>query len=199
MSEEKKKVGRPKKYESRAERQKAYLERKKQKMKDLEEQVKRLEKQRTVSTNIILESNKETSFTQTQKIAWNKISPSEITIMSTRDLEILIEEFRERIQQYTSFRRTLENITLGIISKNQLVPTEEESSKKIEDIHQQIDENIADLEERMQQQTLLYLMESEIANRQRLEGRRTRIELFETSVEELEKVTKEKVKAKKNV
>ena len=42
MVEEKKKVGRPRKYETRAARQKAYLERKKQKMKDLEEQVKQL-------------------------------------------------------------------------------------------------------------------------------------------------------------
>ena len=53
MSEEKKKVGRPRKYETRSERQKAYHERKKQKMTELEEEVKKLEKQTVFTSEII--------------------------------------------------------------------------------------------------------------------------------------------------
>jgi len=197
MNEEKKKVGRPRKYESRADRQKAYLERKKQKMKDLEEQVKKLESQDMFSSDIKLEALEEIKFKEVPKYTWRKITPSEIALMETKDLEVLIEEFGDRIQQYSSFSAALENITLGIISKNQLISKEDTPPSKIQEVTQQINENIKNLDERMQQQTLLFLMEAELTNRNRLEGRKTRMDQFEASIDELEEGSKEKTKVKK--
>ncbi|MHA1245244.1 MAG: hypothetical protein ACTSPK_03915 [Candidatus Heimdallarchaeota archaeon] len=193
MSEEKKKVGRPKKYESRAERQKAYLERKKQKMKDLEEQVKKLESQDMFSSDINLEAFEDIKFKKVPKYTWRKITPSEIAVMGTKDLEVLIEEFRERIQQYSSFSVALENITLGIISKNHLISKEDTPPAKIQEANHQINENIKNLDERMQQQTLLFLLEAELVNRYRLEGRETKLDLFEASIDELEKDVKKEL------
>jgi hypothetical protein len=197
MAEEKKKVGRPRKYESRAARQKAYLERKKQRMKELEEQVKELEKQTMFSSGINFDANELMSIQEIKKLPWNKITPSEIAIMGTKDLEELIKEFQKRIQHQSSFRTTLENITFGIIKKKQLMAKEDSSSEKINELTRQIDENIANLDERMQQQTFLYLLEAELANRLRLEGRKTKIDLFEESITKLERESKEKDKIKK--
>ena len=196
MTEEKKKVGRPRKYESRAARQKAYLERKKQKMIDLEEQIKQLEKEKMFSTDLKFEG-KEVSFKEIEKFSWKKITPSEIALMGTRELEGLVEKFKDQVQQFTSFRKAIENITLGIIRKNQLVASDESSKEKIKEITKQIDKDISNLDERMQQQTFLYLMEAELANRLRLEGRKSKIDLFEESIGKLEKETIKKEKIKK--
>ncbi|MHA1187914.1 MAG: hypothetical protein ACTSSK_13755 [Candidatus Heimdallarchaeota archaeon] len=108
MSEEKKKVGRPKKYESRAERQKAYLERKKQKMKDLEEQVKKLESQDMFSSDINLEAFEDIKFKKVPKYTWRKITPSEIAVMGTKDLEVLInkQELSNFKRRYSSYKNS---------------------------------------------------------------------------------------------
>ncbi|MHA1355362.1 MAG: hypothetical protein ACTSR1_09345, partial [Candidatus Heimdallarchaeota archaeon] len=124
---------------------------------------------------------------------WRKITPSEIAVMGTKDLEVLIEEFRERIQQYSSFSVALENITLGIISKNYLISKEDTPPTKIQEANHQINENIKNLDERMQQQTLLFLLEAELVNRYRLEGRKTKLDLFEASIDELEKDVKKEL------
>ena len=194
MVEEKKKVGRPRKHESRAARQKAYLERKKQKMKDLEDQVKLLEKEKMFTTDLKFDVNDKTSIKDIRKLSWKKITPSEIALMGTRELEALVGRFREQIQKHTSFRTAIENITLSIIHKNQLMTTEESSKEKIQDITKQIDKDIINLDERMQQQTFLYLMEAELANRLRLEGRKTKMDLFEDSIDKLEIESKERIK-----
>ncbi|MHA1187915.1 MAG: hypothetical protein ACTSSK_13760 [Candidatus Heimdallarchaeota archaeon] len=45
----------------------------------------------------------------------------------------------------------------------------------------------------MQQQTLLFLLEAELVNRYRLEGRKTKLDLFEASIDELEKDVKKEL------
>jgi len=198
MSDEKKKVGRPRKYETRSERQKAYHERKKQKMVELEEEVKKLEKQTLFSSDSLEDIFDDNVFKEVFKFPWKKITPSEIALMGTQDLESLVSEFRERIQEQESFARTLENIVMGIINKNYLAASKRPNLEKIKKITTQIQGNIGNLEERMQQQALLYLMEAELVNRERLESRKTKLDLFEAKIDELEKVSKEeKVEIKK--
>lgn len=192
MPEEKKKVGRPRKYETRSERQKAYHERKKQKMQVLEEEVKKLEKQTLFSSDSLEDIFDDSVFKEVFKFPWKKITPSEIALMGTQDLESLVREFRERIHEKAPFNRALENIVMGIINKNYLATREKPNLEKIKEITTQIQENIGNLEERMQQQALLYLMEAELANRERLDGRKAKLDLFEAKIDELEKEVKEK-------
>jgi hypothetical protein len=194
MPEEKRPVGRPRKYETRSERQKAYHERKKQKMKNLEEEVKKLEKQTLFSSDLLEDIFEENTFKEVPRFAWNKITPSEIALMGTKDLDSLVREFRKKTQENASFDRSLENIVMGFINKNYLAVKEEPNLEKIGLITIQIQENIRNLEERMQQQTLLYLMEAELANRERLDGRKVTLDLFEAKIDELE----EEVKIKKS-
>ncbi len=192
MPEEKRAVGRPRKYETRSDRQKAYHERKKQKMKELEEEVKKLEKQTLLSSDSLADIFDEGIFKEVFTFSWKRITPSEIALMSTQELEGLVEEFYERIQKYASFERTLENIVMGIINKNYLATREDPNMEKIRMVTSQIHENIENLEERMQQQTLLYLMKAELANRERLDGRKTKLDLFESKIDELESSGKKK-------
>lgn len=200
MPEEKKPVGRPRKYETRSERQKAYHERKKQKMKELEEEVQKLEKQTMFTSEILEDVFEELEIKDIPKFTWKKITPSEIALMGTQDLELLVEEFREKIQGEASFSRSLENIVMGIINRNYLTAKEQPSKEKIKDITVVIQDNIGNLEERIQQQTLLYLMEAELANRERLDGRKTKLDLFEAKIDELEKEVKEKkIEVKKKI
>ena len=66
----------------------------------------------------------------------------------------------------------------------------------VEDILSQLDPILDDvvdtLQESTQQQTLLYLMEAELANRERLLIRDYKLEILQSKVEELKKETKEK-------
>ncbi|MGC9778525.1 MAG: hypothetical protein HZR80_04725 [Candidatus Heimdallarchaeota archaeon] len=192
MPKEKRKVGRPRKYETQSARQKAYHERKKQKMKELEEEVKKLEKHTLFPSDSLDDVFEELAFKEVSKFPWKKITPSEIALMGTQDLELLVREFRERIQGQSSFNRSLENIVMGIINKNYLATRENPPLERLKGVTVQIQENIGNLEERMQQQTLLYLMEAELTNRERLDGRKTKLDLFEAKIDELEKEVKEK-------
>jgi len=194
MSDEKKKVGRPRKYETRAERQKAYHDRKKHRLKELEEEVKQLEKQSLFSLDSLEDVFEEFTFKEGSKFNWQKITPSEIALMGTQDLDSLIREFREKINEHTSFDRSLENIVMGIINKKYLAARENPPLEKIKGITLQIQENIGDLDERMQQQTILYLMEAELANRERLDSRKAKLDIFEAKIDELEKEVKVKKK-----
>jgi polyhydroxyalkanoate synthesis regulator phasin len=194
MPEEKRPVGRPRKYETRSERQKAYHERKKQKMKELEEEVKKLEKQTLLASDSLADVFDEGIFKEVFTFSWKKITPSEIALMGTQELEGLVEEFREKIQEYASFERTLENIVMGIVNKNYLATREEPNMKKIKEVTSQIQENIGNLEERMQQQALLYLMEAELANRSRLDARKSKLDLFEAKIDDLESKGKKELK-----
>lgn len=192
MSEDKSKVGRPRKYATRSERQKAYHERKKEKMRELEKQVEKLEKHQLFSSEMNIDTLEGITFKKVPNFPWNKITPSEIALMGTQELESLIREFHERIKQDSSIEVSLENITLGIVSKNYLSSKEDTPERKIEELDKNIKMGIRDLEEKMQQQTLLYLMEAELANRQRLVGKKSKLDIFEEKIKKLEDEAKEK-------
>lgn len=195
MTEQKKKVGRPRKYASRAERQKAYHERKKQRMKELEEQVKRIEGKNQHSIEISDELFDQVDFKKISKVSWRKITPSEIALMGTQELESIVTTLRDEIHQNHSFSNSMENIVLGIISKHHLESKDEMSNDEINDIKSNLLDSYEHLESNIQQQTLLYLMEAELASRLRLDTKRTKLDLFEAKIDELEtKVKKKEVK-----
>jgi len=195
MSGEKRKVGRPRKYATRSERQKAYHERKKQRLKELEKQIESLETHSALTFN--LEGD---LLTDVSQFPWKKITPSEIALMGTQELDSLVISFQEKVQDSFSFGDSLENVILGVIKKNYLENAEESYESKLLELEEETGKNIANIEECIQQQTLLYLMESELASRERLEGKKTKLDLFEAKIDELEKdVTEKKVKVKKMV
>ena len=187
MTEEKKSVGRPRKYATRAERQKAYHERKKQRVKELEDEVRKLEKQDSFSFVISDEFIDSIPFKHMTEFSWKKITPSEIALMGTQDLEALVITLESEIDENFSLSNSLENIVVGIISKYHLRTLDEKPETEIDNITAILEDNYTHLESSIQQQTLLYLMKAELASRQRLEGKKTRLDLFEAKINELEK------------
>jgi hypothetical protein len=192
MAEQKKKVGRPRKYETRAERQKAYHERKKQRLKELEEQVKKFEKEDQYSLDISDELFDKIAFKDISKFSWRKITPSEIALMGTQELESLVTTLEGEIKESFSISNSLENIVLGIISKHHLESKGEISSNEAKRIKSSLLDNFEHLESNIQQQTLFYLMEAELASRQRLDTKKTKLDLFEAKIDELETKVKNK-------
>ena len=181
MTEEKRKVGRPRKYETRAERQKAYHERKKERMKELERQVNLLESKGAIEFSL-----DEDLGLQVKRFSWKKITPSEIALMGTKELKVLIESLQEKISDSFSFGDSLEKIVLSILKKNYIKNLEENNKSDVLKLEGEIGDNVALLEESIQQQTLLYLMEAELASRNRLNEKKTKLDLFEAKIDELE-------------
>ncbi|NHJ46590.1 MAG: hypothetical protein FK733_02265 [Asgard group archaeon] len=192
MTEEKKKVGRPRKYETRAERQKAYHERKKQRLKELEEQVQKMEKDDIHSIDVSSDLFDDVTFKKTSKISWRKITPSEIALMGTQELDTLVTTLKGDIRESFSLSNSLENIVLGIISKHHHESKSDVSNKDINNIKSNLIDNYDHLESSIQQQTLLYLMEAELASRQRLDSKKTKLDIFEAKIDELETKAKKK-------
>lgn len=181
MTEEKRKVGRPRKYETRAERQKAYHERKKERMKELERQVNLLESKGAIEFSL-----DEDLGLQVKRFSWKKITPSEIALMGTKELKVLIESLQEKISDSFSFGDSLEKIVLSILKKNYIKNLEENNKSDVLKLEGEIGDNVALLEESIQQQTLLYLMEAELASRNRLNEKKTKLDLFEAKIDALE-------------
>ena len=111
MPELKSKRGRPRKYpkEETYARQKAYYERKKKKMKELEEKVKALQKGRDLSPEQkkLLE---DLDLQEYETISWTKITPNEIALMGSQELETTIEEFRKIADNNTQLRFHILNL-----------------------------------------------------------------------------------------
>lgn len=192
MSEQKKKVGRPRKYETRAERQKAYHERKKQRLKELEEQVKKYEDEDSYLVAISDELFDEVTFQTTTKVSWRKITPSEIALMGTQELDSLVSTLQNQIKKSFSLSNSLENIVLGIVSKHHHESKNDLSNQEINKIKSILTDNFEHLENSIQQQTLLYLMEAELASRLRLDSKKTKLDIFEAKIDELETKAKKK-------
>lgn len=190
MSEEKKNVGRPRKYATTSERQKAYHDRKRQRLKELEEQILKLEKQDSFSFVISDEFFDIIPFKQLSDFPEKHITPSEIALMGTQDLELLVEKLEYKLEIKTSLNITLENIILGVISKYHLKSLEKIPEKELEKIKSKLEENFDHFEKSIQQQTLLYLLNAELANRLRLDDKKSRLDLFSDKIEELEKTAK---------
>jgi len=181
MTEEKRKRGRPKKYESRAERQKAYHERKKERMRELEKQLKMLETRGALEFSLNSDSPN-----KVKQFSWKKITPSEIALMGTKELKILVDSLQDKIKENFSLGDSLENIILSVLQKQYFKNIDENYSNKILTLESEIGENVALFEECIQQQTLLYLMEAELASRNRLDDKKTKLDLFEAKVDALE-------------
>ena len=192
MSEEKKNVGRPRKYATTAERQKAYHDRKRQRLKELEEQIKKLEKQDAFSFVISDEFFDTIPFKQLEDFPEKHITPSEIALMGTQDLELLVEKLETKLEVKTNLNATLENIILGVISKYHLKSLEKTPENELAKITDTLEENFDHLEKSIQQQTLLYLLNAELENRLRLDDKKSRLDLFGDKVEELEKTAKKR-------
>lgn len=189
MSEKKSKGGRPRIHETGADRSRAYYERKKAKMKDLEEKVKKLE----TKTPGKKTSDKVLELKEIEKFDWQKITPNEISLMDIQKLEHLTKTFREKLTENPAIKGQLQHLIQSLISSD-ILDTSAEIT--VEDILSQLDPILDDvvdtLQESTQQQTLLYLMEAELANRERLLIRDYKLEILQSKVEELKKETKEK-------
>jgi len=189
MSEKKSKGGRPRIHETGADRSRAYYERKKAKMKELEEKVKKLET-KTPSKN---KQNKNFVPKEIERFDWQKITPSEISLMDIQKLEQITKTFREKITENPAIKVQLQHLIQSLITSDIL---DTSMDITVEDILGQLDPILDDvvdtLQESTQQQTLLYLMEAELANRERLLIRDYKLEILQSKVEELKKETKEK-------
>ncbi len=194
MPETKSKGGRPRKYpkEEKYARQKAYYERKKQKMRELEERVKELQSGKDLSPEQkkIL---KELDLPEYDSYFWSKITPNEIALMGTQELEQISGNLREKTDINTLLKIQILNLIVKTINLDYLHSPEELSSKDLLNMLNEDVESIVNLsQESNQQQTLLYLLEAELDSRGRLDKREVSIDLFEAKVEELEKQIKEK-------
>ena len=200
MPETRSKGGRPRKYprEDKYARQKAYYERKKKKMIELEERVKKLQDGRELSPEQkkIL---KELDLPLYDAFSWAKITPNEIALMATHELEQLALNLQERTNINTQLKVQILNLIVKTINLDYLHSPEEVSSKDLLNMLSEDIESIINLtEESNQQQTLLYLLEAELDSRGRLERKEVEIDLFEAKVEEFVKETKErKIEAKR--
>ena len=201
MPEVKSKGGRPRKYpeDDKYARQKAYYERKKKKMKELEEKVKALQKGRDLSPEQkkILE---DLGLPEYDAFSWTKITPNEIALLGSRELERTIAEFQKIAANNSTLKFHILNLIIKTINIDYLHSSEDLSTKELlamlkEDVSSIIDAGY----ESNQQQTLLYLMEAELASRERSSTREMKLDIFEAKVEELEREAKVKEKEIKKI
>ena len=192
MPEEKSKGGRPRKYpkEDKYARQKAYYERKKKKMKELEEKVKALQKGRDLSPEQkkILEA---LDLPEYESFSWTKITPNEIALLASRELERTIAEFQKIATNNLTLKFHILNLIIKTINIDYLHSSDDLSTNELlamlkEDVSSILDAGY----ESNQQQTLLYLMEAELASRERSSTREMKLDIFEAKVEELEREAK---------
>jgi hypothetical protein len=201
MPEVKSKRGRPRKYpkEETYARQKAYYERKKQKIKELEDKVKTLQKGRDLSPEQkkLLE---ELDLQKYETISWTKITPNEIALMGSQELETTIEEFKEIADNNTQLRFYILNLIIKTINLDYLNSSDDLSPKDLlamlkTDVNSILDAGY----ESIQQQMLLYLMQAESSSRERSSTREKKLDIFEAKVEELEREAKVKEKKTKKI
>ncbi len=201
MPEVKIKRGRPRKYPKgdTYARQKAYYERKKKKIKELEEKVKALQKGRDLSPEQ-KKLLKDLDLLEYETINWTKITPNEIALMGPQELEITIEDFKKIADNNTQLRFHILNLIIKTISIDYLHSSDDLSTK---DLLKMLKEDVSSIldagYESNQQQTLLYLMEAELASRDRSSTRERKLDIFEAKVEELEREAKVKEKEIKKI
>jgi hypothetical protein len=201
MSAKKSKGGRPRKYpeEDKYARQKAYYERRKKKMNELEERVKLLQKGKDLSPEQkkLLE---ELDLPEHEDFSWTKITPNEIALMGSQELERTIAEFQKITTNNSTLKFHILNLIVKTINIDYLHSSADMSTK---DLLTMLKEDVGNIleagYESNQQQTLLYLMEAELASRERSSTRERKLDIFEAKVEELERETKVKEKEAKQV
>ena len=201
MPEVKSKRGRPRKYpkEDKYARQKAYYERKNRRIRELEEKVKSLQQGRDLSPaqKRLL---KDLDLPEYETISWTKITPNEIALMGSQELEVTIEEFKKISEYNTQLRYHIFNLIIKTISIDFLNSSEDLSTKDLLKILKEDVSSILDAGyEAIQQQMLLYLMEAELASRNRSSTREKKLDVFEAKVEEFERESELKEKEIKKI
>jgi hypothetical protein len=200
MSEEKRKVGRPRMYDSKAERQKAYYERKKKKMKELEEEVTGLEAQKQLLQQKLAKSIKDLDLKEVTNFDWNKFTPSELTLLSVGDLKSYISTLQEKLTGIFSFGDLVENLVNIINIKTSFKDDDMSQEKRYNDLIMEFGRNISHFQEGIQLQTLLFLLEAELASRERMLDRDAKLSALKAEIKELETMKleeKPKIKSKK--
>jgi len=192
MTEEKNKGGRPRKHATNADRQRAYYERKKQRMKDLEEKLAKLEsspKTKSDQKKIIRKMKDVTK----KSFPWKKITPGEISLIEKRELEKLIISFREKIDQNSSLMESILNLIITTFDIDFSGSLDELTNDNLEQLGIDIDTIIQLSQESNQQQTFLYLLEAELASKDRFVEREFKLDVLESETEEF---LKEKIEEK---
>ncbi|NPD90426.1 MAG: hypothetical protein HGN29_17065 [Asgard group archaeon] len=189
MSEEKNKGGRPRKYKTNADRQRAYYERKKKRMKELEERLAKIEsKPKTESDQKKITRKirdvKKTSF------PWKKITPGEIALIGEKELKRLIISFSEKITQNSSLMESILNLVITTFDIDSSGSIDEITDEDFEQLNNEIDTIIHLSQESNQQQTFLYLLEAELASRERTIEREFKLDVLESETEEFLKEKK---------
>jgi len=193
MSEEKNKGGRPRKHATNADRQRAYYERKKQRMKELEEKLAKLETrpktksdQKKITRKIKVVSK--TSF------PWKKITPGEIALIGKKELKRLITSFNEKIAQNSSLMESILNLIITTFDIDSSGSLDDLTDNDLEQLSNEIDTIIHLSQESNQQQTFLYLLEAELASRERSIEREFKLDVLESETEEFLKEKKKEEK-----
>ncbi|NHJ38449.1 MAG: hypothetical protein FK731_00345 [Asgard group archaeon] len=200
MPEEKRSVGRPRKYTSKAERQKAYYERKKKKMKELEEEKFSLEAQKKLLQEKLNKSLKDLDLKDITNFDWNKFTPIELTLLSAGDLKLYISTLQEKLENIFSFGDLIENLVNIVNIKSSFKNDDMSQEKRYNDLIEEFGQNISDFQEGIQLQTLLFLLEAELASRERMLDRDAKLSVLKAEIKELETMKleeKPKIKSKK--
>jgi len=193
MTEEKNKGGRPRKHATNADRQRAYYERKKQRMKELEEKLAKLETRPKTKSDQKKITRKIKDATKTS-FPWKKITPGEIALIGKKELERLIITFREKIDQNSFLMESILNLIITTFDIDSSGSLDELTDKDLEQLSNEIDTIIQLSQESNQQQTFLYLLEAELASRERSVEREFKLDVLESETEEF---LKEKIKEEK--
>lgn len=193
MSEKKNKGGRPRIHATGADRSRAYYQRKKEKMKELEEKVKNIESKSFVNKN----QKRNFKIKDIEKFNWQKITPSEISLMDTQSLIQMTKTFKDKLIETPTVKIQLQNLISATLGSDILNSSEVSIDELLEQVNPILDAVIENLEESNQQQTLLYLMEAELANRERLQIRDYKLEIIQSKLDDLKKeVNKKEIKQK---
>lgn len=183
MSEKKNKGGRPRKYKTNADRQRAYYERKKRKMVELEEKLAKIQKKSNNKQTPMLTSRKTIDINKVT-IPWKKISPAEISLIGNKELERLIFAFKEKTNLNSVLRESIFNLVNTSMEIGSLESLDDMSEADYEQLNNDIETIIQLSQENNQQQTLLYLLEAELASRTRSLDRELKLDILELEIKE---------------
>jgi hypothetical protein len=187
MSNKKDGRGRPRKYSTNAERQKAYYERKKQRMKELEEKLTKLEGRSETEQKKITRKKADI---HVESFPWKKITPGEITLIGKKELEKLIANFKEKIYENSALIDSILNLIITTLDIDYSGSINDLSSKDLLELNSEVNTIIKLSQESNQQQTFLYLLEAELASRDRSIERELKLDILEKDKEELLKERK---------
>ncbi|MHA1123848.1 MAG: hypothetical protein ACTSPC_13720 [Candidatus Heimdallarchaeota archaeon] len=193
MTEEKNKGGRPRKHATNADRQRAYYERKKQRMKELEEKLAKLETRPKTKSDQKKITRKIKDVSKTS-FPWKKITPGEIALIGKKELERLTITFSEKIDQNSSLMESILNLIITTFDIDSSRSIDDLTDNDLEQLSNEIDTIIHLSQESNQQQTFLYLLEAELASRERSIEREFKLDVLESETEEF---LKEKKKVEK--